>query len=104
MKKTLYWIPRILSIALILFFSMFAFDVFDQPQWFLALLIHLIPSFILIMLTLIAWKREYIGGLLFILIGFIMLRFYNSMVIASPALLIGILFLTENHINKENNK
>ena len=58
MKKTLNWIARILAIALIAFFSLFALDVFGQPGWFLGLIMHLIPSFILIIITVIAWKNE----------------------------------------------
>jgi len=73
MKKIPYWLPRVLSVLFIAFISVFALDVFGEPQWFLALLMHLIPSFILIILTAIAWKNERLGGFIFIAAGFLML-------------------------------
>jgi hypothetical protein len=72
-KKYLYWTPRILSIVFILFLSLFSFDVFENGLGFwgtvLALLIHLIPSFILVILLIISWKHELVGGMTFIFAG-----------------------------------
>ncbi|MFD0835213.1 hypothetical protein ACFQ0I_05520 [Mariniflexile aquimaris] len=76
MKKSVqvyHWLPRIICIIAILFISLFAFDSFNSTlsfwqQW-TGFLIHLIPSFILIAILMIAWKWEYIGGILFILIA-----------------------------------
>ena len=76
MKKSIrvfHWVPRILCILAILFISMFALDSFTPGQTIWQQLgtffIHLIPSFILIVLLVVAWKWEYIGGLIFIDIG-----------------------------------
>ena len=67
MHKSLIWTARVLAILLIAFFSIFALDVFgrtavvpwpgDAPD----------PSFILIALTVLAWKNERLGGFLFLL-------------------------------------
>ena len=94
MKKVLYWTPRILSILFIAFISIFALDVFGKPQWFLALVIHLIPSFILIALTIIAWRHELLGGFAFIAIGLLLLLSFRFelMIISIPAIIIGLLF------------
>jgi signal transduction histidine kinase len=102
MKKFLYWLPRILSILLICFISMFALDVFEEPQWFLGLIMHLIPSFILALITFIAWKHAYWGGILFIATGIFSLFFFHfeTMIVFIPAVVIGILFLTEGILNK----
>jgi hypothetical protein len=100
MKKILYWIPRFLSILFIAFISLFALDVLGEPKWFLALLIHLIPSFILAFLTMIAWKYDLVGALVF----FCSALFYVWMVglgrpwswymgIAAPAALVGFFYL-----------
>lgn len=74
--KILHWTPRILCILAILFISMFAFDVFGPgiPVWrqILALLLHLVPSFVLLALLIVAWKWELIGGILFMIIGIAM--------------------------------
>ena len=98
MKKVLYWLPRVLAILFIAFISMFALDVFGEPQWFLALFMHLIPSLILIGITLVAWRHERVGGFLFLVIGLVMMSFYHSPIIASPAFVIGVLFLGRNYL------
>lgn len=73
--QILHWSPRILGVIAILFISLFALDAFDHGeslgQQLLAFLMHLIPSFILLAVLLIAWKWEKIGGIIFILIGLI---------------------------------
>lgn len=102
LSKVLYWLPRILSILFIVFISLFALDVFGQPQWFLALVMHLIPSFILIAVTVLAWKNEMIGGLLFLLVGILMLFFthFESLIISLPVIVIGALFLSRKYLLK----
>jgi uncharacterized membrane protein len=74
--KLLYWAPRILAIAAILFVSLFALDAFEPGKPFseqlLAFLIHLVPSFVLLAILLLAWKRELVGGIIFALIGLVM--------------------------------
>lgn len=116
MKKArgiLYWAPRILSILFIFYLTLFSLDVF-QPgmsakQIALGLLMHNVPSIIMIILLVIAWKKEIVGvatyfgvGLLYI--GYVTFGVVNSklqwylaitwiMAIAGPALIIGTLFL-----------
>ena len=104
MKKYLYWIPRVLSILFILFISMFALDVFSEGYSFgetiIALFMHLIPSFALIVITIIAWKKEYVGAALFMAIAiFYIVMFWSKadiiamLLIAGPPMLIGILYI-----------
>ncbi len=72
LTRVLYWTPRILSILFILFISMFALDVFDGTsdawQIFVGLAIHLIPSYILIIIAVIAWHWEPAGVILYALL------------------------------------
>ncbi len=102
LKTVIFWFPRILSILFTAFISIFAFDVFGSPQWFLALLIHLIPTSILVIITVIAWKKETVGGLLFLLAGFLALIFthYEALVLTIPAFVIGSLFIIVGHFFK----
>ena len=109
MNKYLYWIPRILSIIFILFLAMFSLDIFDGNYGFwgtiLGLFMHNIPVFILLIVLIISWKHEIVGGIIFILAGLFyiitllmnpQLEWYMlswSLLIAGPAFLIGILFL-----------
>ena len=66
-------IARILTLAAIAFISLFALDAFGPGKPLLVqikdFLIHLIPSFVLLIAFFIAYKRELIGGIIFILIG-----------------------------------
>ena len=69
MKKILYWAPRVLSILFAIFISLFALDVFDGDHSFwetlLALLIHLIPVYILVGGLILAWRWPWIGAILY---------------------------------------
>lgn len=118
--KIVYWAPRIICILAILFISMFALDSFspDKTIWqqLGAFFIHLIPSYILIALLIIAWKWEYIGGLIFIVIGlgfspFIFIHNYNInnsiwmslfiiLMITFPFIIVGVLFIWSSKLRK----
>ena len=102
MKKVLYWLPRILAILFIAFISMFALDVFSEPQWLLALFMHLIPSYFLVAITIVAWKHEMLGGFLFLIAGFALLIFthFEALIIGIPAFVIGVLFLGKKYLSK----
>jgi len=92
------WMARILAVAFILFISIFALDVFSEENWLLPLLIHLIPSFILTIITAIAWKYERLGGLIFLVAGALMLisSRFESLIVSTPAIVIGGLFLVSS--------
>jgi len=72
-SKFVYWTPRILSIILVLFLTIFSWDVFDENLGFwqtvLGLLIHNIPALLLAAIVWISWKYEIVGGIVFILAG-----------------------------------
>jgi hypothetical protein len=101
----LIWIPRVLAMIFIVFFSLFALDVFSGDASFFKKLggffVHLIPSFILLLILLVFWKKPLIGGSLFILLSIafaFFLRTYRSvptfLAITFPVVLVGILFIT----------
>lgn len=119
-EKVLYWTPRLVCIAAILFVSIFAMDAFSPGtalyKQILAFLIHLIPSFLLTAILVFAWKKEFAGGILFIIIGIVFsIMVYNLNyerthsvwislgIIASitiPFILVGVLFLAHNNMMK----
>lgn len=105
------WAPRVLSIAFVAFLSVFAMDGFDAHLGFwpnlLALAIHLIPTWVLILGLVFAWRREWIGTVVYALMGVLYIiwattvprpvpaatRLLWTTTIAGPALLIAALFL-----------
>ena len=111
MKNAFYWTPRILMILFIFFISLFAFDAFDGNQTILnkigAFLIHLIPSAVLVILLIISWKREWIGGIIFFLLGIFYIvttwgkfPLMTYVFISGPLFLVAILFGI-NWINRD---
>lgn len=107
-NKGLYWTPRVLSIIFVLFLTLMSLDVFGPGQGFWqtagALVLHLLPALVLLVVLVIAWKYEIVGGVGYILAGLV----YIGLLFASPfewfkvvwalqisgiAFLVGILFL-----------
>ena len=103
MYKALYWASRVLAILLIIFVSIFALDALSEPRWFLALTMQLIPSFILIILTVVAWKYARAGGILFLVAGLVLILFTHlaDLIIFIPVIVVGILFLVESYLLKK---
>ena len=98
-KRVIFWIPRVLGILFAVFLSMFALDVFNEDYSFgeaiLALLIHLIPTYLVVTALVIAWRRERIGAILFIALAmfYLVTSRGGSWIISGSLFLIGVLFL-----------
>lgn len=73
MQRLFYIAPRAIAVVGILFISLFALDVGAEGMPFFELLIgtliHLLPSFGLLVVFVVAWRHEVAGGVLFILCG-----------------------------------
>jgi hypothetical protein len=106
LTKILFWTPRVLGLLFAVFVSLFALDVFGEVYGFwrtmFALLMHLIPTGVLLVALAIAWRREVSGGLLFVALGAWYLisswgRFHWStyVVISGPLFLLGVLFIMD---------
>lgn len=120
-QKILRWTPRVLCIVAILFISMFAFDSFSHERTFFqnlgSLLMHLLPTFILIAFLVVAWNWELTGGILIALTGLAATPFiYNLnfqrtqsvstslgviLMITLPLIIIGALFIISYFINRK---
>jgi len=107
-NKYLYWTPRILSIIFILFLALFSLDIFEMNLGFwgtiLGLFMHSLSSLFLLIILVISWKYEIVGGIFFILAGLLYILFLLrnpfelymiawALQISGIAFLIGILFL-----------
>lgn len=104
LRQILFWAPRGITIAFILFLGLFALDVFGEGHGFwgtlVALLMHLIPNFIVLAILILAWRWEWIGALLFAGLGVFYIvwtwgRFHISayFAISGPLFLVAFLFL-----------
>jgi hypothetical protein len=101
MIRVFYYLSRVLSIIFILFISLFALDSFDGDGsiWVKigGFLIHLIPSYVLIIAAIIAWKNEFVGGIAYFVLGFFAILWLRdnlaSLLIVIPLFIIGALFL-----------
>lgn len=71
--RFIYWTPRVLSILFILFLVLFSLDVFGENLGFwgtiIGLFMHNIPALILLIILIISWKHEIVGGIGFVLAG-----------------------------------
>ena len=71
--RLLYWSPRGLGLLFALFISIFALDAFGEVRGFwmtaLALVMHVLPSLLLLLIVLFAWRWEWMGTLGFSLMA-----------------------------------
>lgn len=107
-QKALHWAPRVLGILFALFISIFALDVFGRGYAFwefvLALVMHLVPTYIVVLLLMLSWRQEFIGGVNFVALSalYILLfrnqHFLTYILISGPAFLIGALFIWNSYL------
>jgi hypothetical protein len=101
--RFLFWTPRILCVLFSLFLTIFALDVFQagKPAGVIALelALHLVPTFLLLLILALSWRHELLGAIIFVGLGILYLattwgRFHWSAyaVISGSLFLIGGLF------------
>lgn len=121
--RVFHWLPRIICILAILFVSLFAADAFASGltiwQQLGGFMIQLIPSFILLAFLIVAWKWEFIGGIIFVVIGLVTsplvfilnhnrnqlsigASLKNVLMITFPFIVVGVLFIISNSLKKKN--
>jgi len=106
----LSWVLRILLIIMILLFALFSMDVFEEGKSFwetLAdFLMHNLPSFAMIIILIIAWKWENIGGALLMLctLGFAIFLYFKldhfmwgTVIMVGIPFLIGLMFVINHY-------
>ncbi|MGC9523249.1 MAG: DUF7670 domain-containing protein [Anaerolineae bacterium] len=98
-KQVIVWTPRVFGILFAIFISIFALDVFSEGYGFwetlVALFMHLVPTLLVVIALIVAWRWEGIGAALFIALGvaYLVMSRIESWVISGPLLVIGALFL-----------
>lgn len=93
--RALVWAPRILGIAVSLFIGVFALDALGEGP---RAILHLVPTFVLLLAVLLAWHRPWVGAVVFsaLSVGYAATvpdRPDWILVISGPLLVVGLLFL-----------
>ena len=111
LKQILLWTPRIAGILFVLFISLFALDVFDMNLGFwdtvAGLFMHLIPSILLAIAIILAWRWEWVGTAAFAGWSIFYITYFQGshwsvyVLIAGLPFVIGILFLLDWIYRKE---
>lgn len=107
------WIPRIFTILVIVFYGLFALGVWSQDvsinQRILDFFIHLLPSLGLTLCLWIAWRKEILGAVLFLISGLISILVFHSyesmeafLLLSFPIFVIAALFLISDNLNTRN--
>jgi hypothetical protein len=69
-RKSLLWTSRLLGVLMALFLGMFALDAFPEGGSFREgvphFLLHLLPSVALLAVVGVAWRRAWVGGVIFL--------------------------------------
>lgn len=120
LASTIRWAARILGILAVAFISLFALDALAEGAGFgqkiVAFLLHMIPSFGLIIVLIIAWKLELVGGILMTLVGLAASAFVYSLnygrshsvprglqtaaMIGVPFVIVGLLFMISHFLHR----
>jgi hypothetical protein len=107
LTKIIHWAPRVAAIMIIFFMSLFSLDVFGMGALPLealgAFLMHNIPSIIMIIFLVFAWKRPVVGFVVFLIAGIAFIIFFvrdlyalpNLLLFVFPILLIASLFYAD---------
>lgn len=72
-RNLLQWTPRLLGVIYAAFISLFAFDVWGMGGNFwdelAGFLVHLLPTYLIVAALIIAWRRPWAGGVLFLVLA-----------------------------------
>jgi hypothetical protein len=110
-RRWLYWLPRVSVLLFTALVSLFSLDVFGMGYGFWetmgAFLIHSIPTLFMIAVIVIAWRWEWIGGVLFI--AWALFYVVNTqgfgagvyLMMAALPFALGVLFLLNWHFRRE---
>lgn len=93
MHRILVIAARTVAILGIGFISLFALDVFEPGRppldIAIALVMHLIPSFVLVFMLLVAWRWPLAGGVLYLAIAAVPFFIGSAQPLATNAILAG---------------
>jgi hypothetical protein len=106
------WLARGLNLLFALFVGVFALDVFEENLEFwdkaLAFLVHLTPTYLMLLVLFIAWYKELTGAIIFILLALLYIVVAWGVFdwtayagISGPLFVIGILYFISWRQNRQ---
>lgn len=107
LAKTIRSAPRVAAILIIFFIGLFSLDIFEMQapplQLLGAFLIHNIPSIVLTVLLIAAWKRPVVGFVAFLAAAVLFIIFFvrdlsalpNLLLFVLPILMVALLFYAD---------
>jgi hypothetical protein len=106
LAKVIHWAPRLASLLIIFFISLFSLDVLMMEaapvEKLMGFLIHSTPSIIMLVMLVIAWRKPVLGFVTFLLAGLVFLTFVvrgqglgHFLLFSGPLLLISALFYAD---------
>lgn len=109
-NKILYWTPRILALLFVAFLCLFSLDSFTEATGWTAiklLFVHLLIPAIVLVATIIAWKKALWGSIIFSVLAVYYVWLVGLdrhwswyLTISGPALLTAFLFFLSWRYNK----
>ncbi len=111
----LTWFPRVLAILFAGFISLFALDSLEGHHTFLQktghLLVHLIPTVVVLAVLGLAWHRRIIGGLVFMMLGMVFTIYYGTwrktelfLLFSMPLFVTGVAFMFSQYSRLQTRK
>jgi len=101
--KLLFLIPRILTILYILFIGIFSFTSGEGIS-----VVKIIPAILITIILIFTWKKPVSGGIIFLLLGIMLILFIEKirtlltfLLISFPPVLIGVLLLLSKILKRE---
>lgn len=107
LARIIRWAPRIAAMMIIFFTSLFSLDVFEMQAPALELLVgflmHNIPSILMIVLLIFAWRRPAVGFVAFLVVAALFAAFFvrglyslpNLLLFVFPLLMVAALFYVD---------
>jgi hypothetical protein len=104
-QKVLFWVPRVLSGFLTLLFFIFILEAFSPGFGWQDGLSHFIFGLAVLAITVYAWKKPLYGGIIFMLIGGLIIllireNLATTLLMGAIPLVIGVLFYFSDYKKK----
>lgn len=95
LAKIIHWAPRVAALLIIFFVGLFSLDVFGTGapplEVLAAFLMHNLPSLVMLVLLVFAWKRPVVGFVAFLIAAAAFAAFFVRDLYALPNLLLFVL-------------